>query len=146
MATTRKRRRVVPGVLIATGIAGLGLAAASQLDLNWSGTFQDGVVPVTADCQPTDQPITVSFSDPAFASGSATTSPWTVSSLEFTGIADTCANLNYEVAVRASDTWVKAGTGTVPAAPSTTLLTVPLDSHTPHQITDVALTIYGDKA
>src|SRR5690625_5995506 len=88
MATTRKRRRVVPGVLIATGIAGLGLAAASQLDLNWSGTFQDGVVPVTADCQPTDQPITVSFSDPAFASGSATTSPWTVSSLEFTGIAD----------------------------------------------------------
>lgn len=143
---THKRRRVVPGVLIAAGIAGLSLAAATQLDLDWDGTYQAGTTTVDADCQ--KDPIDVSFSEPEFLED-APDIPWSVGELSFTGISDACLDLSYEVAVRTSgednQNWLSLANGTVPDLVPLTL-SVPLADIDPQTISDVALTIHGTKA
>lgn len=94
-----KRRSIVPGALVVVGLAGLSLAAASELDLNWGGTFQAGAVEVQADCQ--DGPIDVTFAEPQFASASEL--PWTVDSVEFSGISSACQGFDYQAAYQLSE-------------------------------------------
>lgn len=136
-----KRRLILPGVLIAAGLAGFGLAAASELDLDWGGTFQAGAVTVSADCQA--GPIKADFSAPQFREAAAsTTAPWSVETLTFSGISSPCMGTSYEVAVRTSApnaVWTKVGTGPV----STTSLAVTLGSSVKAEtIADVALTMH----
>ncbi|PYF98326.1 hypothetical protein SAMN05216184_11270 [Georgenia satyanarayanai] len=134
-----KRRLILPGLLIAAGLAGFGLAAASELDLDWGGTFQAGAVTVEADCQ--SGAIDVTFAAPEFEAAAAA-APWSVDALSFSGISATCVNTTYEVAVRTAAsgaTWTELGTGTVAG----TTLSVPLGSGVKAEtIADVALTMH----
>lgn len=137
----RKRRSIAPAVLIAAGLAGLGLAAASELDLNWNGTFQAGTVPVTADCQAEEETVIVAFSEPTFtARGANTDTPWHVAELEFSNISVACDGGSYEVAVRdAGAEWTKLDQGTV----NGTTLSAPIGAANPQNFDEVALTIHG---
>lgn len=140
---TRKRRRIVPGMFIAAGILGLGLAAASQLNLNWSGVYQDGTVVVDADCQ--EGPITVSFSDPDFqGSAAGNVAPWAIATIDFQDVDEACNGYSYQAAVRiegpTDSGWQELGTAGIVSAPS---IKAPLDGIAPHTITDVALTIHS---
>jgi len=138
----RKRRSIAPAVLIAAGLAGLGLAAASELDLNWNGTFQAGTVPVAADCQADGETVAVAFSEPTFTAGGANTeTPWTVAELEFSNISEACVGGSYEVAVRDAGTtsWTELANGTV----NGTTLTAPIGAANPQNFDEVALTIHG---
>lgn len=137
----KKRRPIAPAVLIVAGLAGLGLAAASELDLNWNGTFQAGTVPVTADCQADGETVAVAFSEPTFTAGGANTeTPWTVAELEFSNISEACVGGSYEVAVRSGDTsWTKLASGTI----NGTTLTAPIGAANPQNFDEVALTIHG---
>ena len=141
MTTTqgvRRGRKIAAGALLILGIGGATAAAAAQLNLTWTGSFQAGAVSVTADCQPSSKAITSSFDAPTFA-GSAGL-PWTVANLKFAGIDEACKTLNYEAAYQLSaGDWVKLGSGTV--AGST--LTVALGTVDPQAVKQVALTIYG---
>lgn len=91
-------RSLVPGALLVLGLGGLGMAAASELELSWDGTFQAGALDVQADCQ--DGPIDVAFTERAFASGVKV--PWTIDSVEFTGISEKCHRMDYEAAYKLS--------------------------------------------
>ena len=135
-----KRRPIAPIVLIVAGLAGLGLAAASELTLNWNGTFQAGTIPVTADCQE-DGEIAVAFSEPTLTASTANTNtPWTVAELEFSNISTACTDHAYEVAVRSGDmSWTKLANGTV----NGTTLTAPIGAANPQNFDEVALTIHG---
>lgn len=135
-----KRRFVVPGILIAAGLAGFGLAAASELGLDWGGTFQAGAVVVQADCQ-TDE-IDVAFAEPEFDASVTTRAPWSVDSLTFSSISSACADATYEVAARAgaSSGWTIVGTGKVPTGGTLTLDFA--NGVTATNITELALTMH----
>lgn len=139
----KRRRSLAPAALIVAGLAGLGLAAASELDLVWGDSnFQAGAVEVSADCQEGD--VTVNFANPEFASGSEV--PWTVEHVEFSGISQACHGATYEAAYRMVDdaTWVElpAGSGTVSST-----VTAPLSGVGDVQdIAEFALTIHGSAA
>ena len=127
-------------VLAVVGIAGLSMAAATQLDMSWNGEFQAGRTTVTADCQPGDQKIGVAFSDPVASTGG--TLPWSIGKLEFSGINTDCEGSRYKVdyKVTASSQWVSLADGTNLALDSG-VLAINLGSVDPQKIAEVALTI-----
>lgn len=88
-----RRKALAVGIAV-VGVAGLSLASAAQLNLVSDGAqFQSGV-DVVANCQPANQDISVSFSDPSLAaSGYASTS------VVFSGIAPACFTKLANVAV-----------------------------------------------
>ncbi len=134
----RRGRKIAAGVLLVLGLGGATAAAAAQLGISWSGSFQAGAVAVNADCQPSSKSITSSFDTPTF-SGTASL-PWTIANVKFAGVDDACKTYNYEAAYKASSgDWVKLGTGTVTGA----TVSVPLGSVDPQTIKQVALTIYS---
>ncbi|MFT4109286.1 hypothetical protein [Propionicimonas sp.] len=140
-STTPARRRgkkIAATTLLVLGLGGASAAAAAQLGMSWTGSFQAGATSVTADCQPSSKTITSSFDKPTFSSSS--TLPWTVANVTFANIDDACKTLNYEAAYKlSSGEWVKLGTGTVTG----TTVSVPLGSLDPQSIKQVALSIYS---
>lgn len=133
-----KARSVVAVAALLIGLTGATAAAAAQVGLNWTGTFQAGATSVTADCQPSGETITASFDTPTFVQG---TLPWTVANVKFAGVNDACKTLKYEAAykTKAGD-WVKLGAGTVSGSTISQSITAGLDVQT---IDKVALTIYS---
>jgi hypothetical protein len=136
--------------LAVLGVAGLTTAAASQLNLQWTGAFQAAAVTVAADCQPTNETISVAFTDPLFTAsgGNVAGAAWNVANLNFTNINAACATKSYQVAYSTDgSTWVQlGGAGTVasPVAPATTsTVSVALGSVDPQGIKKVSLAIYG---
>lgn len=147
--STSKRRSIVPGALVVAGLVGLGIAAASELDLVWGGTFQAGEVEVQADCQLDGQQIGVAFSSPEFDGGSDI--PWNTHEVVFSNISEECSNLTFEAAYRttANDVtpeWQPLGSGVVGDAQNEDGdLLVNLGGVDDTQtITGFALTIHGD--
>lgn len=141
-----KRRSIVPGALVVAGLVGLGIAAASELDLVWGGTFQAGAVEVTADCQVQGEEIGVAFSAPYFVSSRSI--PWTVDDVVFSDIPTDCqaAGMEYQAAYRTASTgsWVELGDF---AAVDGATLNVELPSAVdPQAITEFALTIQSPAA
>lgn len=135
--STGRGRKVAAGALAALGVLGLGLAAASQLNLTWAGNFQAGAVEVSADCQ--TEAVTVSFANPEF--DGTVTAPWTIDSVDFANVSPECANMAYEASYKvAGADWTAPTTGTVQG----TTITVPLTGVDPQEIAEFALTIYGD--
>jgi hypothetical protein len=141
MSRSRSNRpSVVPGVLVLVGLVGLGLAAASELDLTWNDTFQAGVVEVQADCQ--TGPIGVSFSEPTFTAASAD-APWTTDEVTFTGISTACHGLDYQAAYRIGGDWVPLDGVTAQVGAT---VVASLDGVDPQDVTEFALTIQGSAA
>lgn len=137
-ARTRRYKKVAATALLVLGLGGATAAAAAQLGMSWTGTFQAGATSVTADCQPSSKTITSSFDTPTF-SGSSTL-PWSIANVKFSNIDDSCKTLTYEAAYKlASGDWVKLGTGTVGG----TSVSVSLGSIDPQTIKQVALSIYS---
>ena len=134
-----RARKIAAGSLLGLGLLGLGVAAASQLDLVWGGNFQAGAVEVKADCQ-TDE-IAVGCADPAFAG--AADVPWSIASVSFSDIDGKCLGLAYETAykVDGGTGWVKLSGGTVGGDVITN--SIPEDADV-QEITDFALTIHGN--
>jgi len=83
------RRKGLAVALGIVGVAGLTLAAASQLTLNVNSNLQAGVQ-VLADCQPVGDDITVSFGTPTFAAGA-----YEVTTATFGNVNPNCFPLNY---------------------------------------------------
>lgn len=135
--TDGRTRRAAAWVLGGLGILGLGVAAASQLNMDWDGNFQAGNVIVDADCQ--DGTIDVSFDDPKFDAVDAEL-PWTIANVNFAGVDNECVGLDYEAAYKTGGEWEQLDSGTV-TAPS---FTVALDGVDPQTIDEVALTIYSE--
>lgn len=148
---TTKRRPILPVALILAGLVGLGLAAASELDMAWNGSFQAGAVEVTADCQDEGAQIGVSFADlefdPTATQIDATNVgpvPWSVASIEFTNISAACHSLSYEAAYLVDEAtgWKQLGpAATVGEAGVTVDVPEGVD---PQTISRIALTIHGD--
>lgn len=137
-----KRRSIVPGALVVAGLVGLGIAAASHLEMEWGGTLQAGTVVVDADCQvDTDQAIGVAFSSPYFVSTKSI--PWTVDDVVFSEIPEACqgADMDYQAAYRTADgdTWNELGEFATVGSNAT--LSVDLEGADPLEITEFALTI-----
>lgn len=133
-------RKIVAGTLVGLGVLGLGMAAATQLNLGWAGQFQAGTVDVNADCQTGE--ITVSYDRPEFAEAAET--PWSIANVNFAGIDDKCEGLNYQVAYKVSEgeSWVEDATGKIPADAD---LSVAVPAAVDVQdIAEFALTIYSE--
>lgn len=137
----RRGRKIVAGTLVGLGVLGLGMAAATQLNLGWTGNFQAGTTVVDADCQPSEETIGVSYDDPDFAA-SATT-PWSIANVNFTDINNACVGKTYEVAYKIGEgaEWQKGGTGTVQGDTVTDELSGIDDIQ---KVTEFALTIYSE--
>jgi hypothetical protein len=136
---TRRGRKIAAGALLILGLSGATAAAAAQLNLSWTGSFQAGSTSVTADCQ-TSGTITSSFDTPTFSGTSSL--PWAVANVKFAGVASTCGGLKYEVAYKTTGDWVQLGTtATVPTNGGT--ISAALGSVDPQTITKLALTIYS---
>lgn len=136
-----KARKVAAGALLGVGVLGIGLAAASQLNLEWQGNFQAGAVTVNSECQET--PITVTFDAPEF--DESETAPWTIAGVNFDSIDNACVGSTYEVAYRTADDgdWDNYVTGKTIAAEGTLNEALPADV-IPEDIKGFALTIYGE--
>lgn len=132
-------RKIVAGTLVGLGVLGLGMAAATQLNLGWSGNFQAGTVEVESDCQ--TSAISVTFSDPALNAEGAQDNPWSIDNVQFSGIDGACVGLNYEVAYKSTDSdgWTTLATGT-----ADTTITAALPEGDWQDLSDFALTIYGE--
>jgi len=129
------RRKVVAVGLGIIGIAGLSLAAASQLSLSVNSNLQAGVE-VLADCQTAT--VGVEFDSPAWNAGS-----FDVDGATLTNIDNECDGLDYIFVVTgAGDAALQTVTGTVGG----TSITAPFSATDAEDITGVALTIYGDNA
>lgn len=150
MASTKSKkvRKVLAVGLAVVGVAGMSLAAASQLSLTNSTKFQAGSTTISADCQGTT-PIPVTFGTPAL---NATTGVYSASTVVFSGVKSTsaeCGGLTYKVAVKTPTGWseVTTGTPTVPTttpAASTSVLTVSIPAGVvANDISGVSLTIYS---
>jgi hypothetical protein len=146
--STTTRRKIAAGGLVALAIAGLGLASASELNLNAdAATFQAGNTAQTnADCQGNNV-IKVSLSTPEFEPGE--TNPWTVSKVTFSNISAACVGKSVQAAYStdSASTWVKlANVTAVPAVDESG--TASLQQAVPatvdaEDITNWALTIYS---
>lgn len=134
-------RKIVAGTLVGLGVLGLGMAAATQLNLGWDGQFQAGTTTVKADCQTSE--IDVSYDDPEFAG--AVVTPWTIENVNFANIDAKCGGLNYEVAYKVSevDGWVKDAQGIVAEKGGTISVATP-DGVDVQEIAEFALTIYSE--
>jgi len=150
MASTKskKTRKALAVGLAVVGVAGMSLAAASQLSLTNNTKFQAGSTTITADCQGTTN-IPVTFGTPTLNS---TTGVYSAQSVIFSGVkslAAECGGLTYKVAVKTPSGWseVTTGTPTVPtttAAGSTSVLTVAIPAGVvANDISGVSLTIYS---
>lgn len=129
-------RKVAAGALLGLGVLGIGMAAASQLGMTWSGNFQAGAVEVDADCQAGI--ISVGYDDPAFKDATAPT-PWEIANVNFTGISEACDTKSYEAAYKTDGDWVQLDAGNVAGAS----LAVALPANVlPQDITEFALTIF----
>ena len=146
------RRKSLAIGLAVVGVAGLSLASASQLGLNWTpSVFQAGSVSVTSDCQISGHLITGAFSAPTFAAGKTT--PWTVGSAVFSGVDSACNGKTFEVAYTTAaggTTWSQLAvtpstvTATDATTPANNKITVPIPSTLdPNSITGWALTIHS---
>ncbi len=131
-----RARKVAAGTLLGLGVLGIGMAAASQLEMNWNGNFQAGAVAVDADCQTSE--IEVSYNDPDFA-GSAGV-PWTIDQVNFDSIDAKCDGGKYEVAYKTDDNWIELDKGTASAG----VLSVDVPGVDTQTITGFALTIYSE--
>ena len=136
---TNKRARAAAVALTIVGVAGLSMAAAAQINLNYTGAFQAGATTtINADCQ--NATVDVKYDTPVF-DGSATT-PWKVATVTFSKIDTGCQGKKYEAAYKTSGDWVKLTGGTV--ATGATSVAVPLPaSLNANDIKSLALTIYG---
>lgn len=137
------RRKSLAIGLAVVGVAGLSLASASQLGLNWnSAVYQSGqTVAVDAVCQ--SGAVQAAYDAPVFTPA-ASGSPWVVSQVKFTGVDPKCAGKTVEVSYKVSATgqWQ---TDAVPtsAKVSGTSITVPIPSTASSDtITNWALTIH----
>ena len=108
--TQKKGRKIAAIGLLGLGIAGMGLGAATQLNLLWNGKYQAGAVTVNADCQGEGE-ITVGFDKPVFISGQ--TIPWNIANVKFSDIHADCVGSNYEVAYNTGSGWSELGSGKV---------------------------------
>ncbi|WP_188042914.1 hypothetical protein [Changpingibacter yushuensis] len=138
------RRKGAAVLLAAIAARGIGFGAASQLNLSWNGTYQAGSVTVDSNCQATGQDITVGFSDPIF--NAAVTLPWTISTIQFADVSDACNTKSYSVAYQSSgsDEWTELVSGqTLNLSNGAFDVDLP-SSVDPQEITNVALTIYGN--
>ena len=138
------RRKSLAIGLAVVGVAGLSLASASQLTMNWGQqTFQAGNVTVKTDCQTT--PITVTYDSPTFLG--TQTNPWTIANVNFVGIDATCNQKTYEVAYKVgTGAWTQTTptSGTVSATGTTNTITTALPAGVdPSTITAWALTIHS---
>jgi hypothetical protein len=131
-----KIRRGVAFTLAALGLSGLGLAAAAQLNMAWTGSFQAGATAVNADCQ--KDTITSVLGSPIFDGTKAV--PWSIAALRFTGVSAACNGMKYEAAYKTgAGDWLKFGTGQV----SGTTITVIFGPLSAQSLTDVSLTIFS---
>lgn len=146
------RRKSLAIGLAVVGVAGLSLASASQLGLNWTpSVFQAGSVTVNSDCQTAGHAITGGFTAPTFTAGKTT--PWTIASAVFSGVDSTCNGKTFEVAYTTAaggSTWSQLAvtpstvTATDATTPANNKITVPIPSTLdPNTITGWALTIHS---
>ncbi|MDQ7992365.1 MAG: hypothetical protein AAGC63_04510 [Propionicimonas sp.] len=132
-----RKSRVAAVALAVVGVAGLSMAAAAQLNLNFTGSFQAGAAAVNADCQTST--IAVTYAAPSFEASA--TVPWRVGKVTFDSVDATCNNKGYKAAYKlGSANWVEFATGTTATGKLTVDLPAGLDANT---ISQVALTIYG---
>lgn len=142
---TNRKIRAAAVALSIVGVAGLSMAAAAQLNLSFTGSFQAGATTVTADCQTGD--VGVAFSVPAFDTAATTGAPWKISTVTFSGISAPCSGKSFKTAYKTTGGWVEiagtgagAGTGTI----SGTSVSVNIPSGINQQdITQLALTIHS---
>lgn len=134
-------RKLAAGLLAGLGILGLGVAAASQLNMAWAGNFQAGNVTIDADCQVENQAVNVNFDKPEFvATVHDSELPWGVANVNFTNVSGECNAKSYEAAYKTDGTWTELSNGTV----NGTSIAVPLGTVDPQTIDEVALTIYSE--
>lgn len=131
--------KVTAGVLLAHGIVGLGFAAATQLGTAWTGNFQAGAIGAETNCQPPDQPLVVSLTDPIFTGTDGV--PWKATHVQFSDIDSQCFGLNYHVAFRTNGDWQLLESPTASGTVSGPTLTADLGTLELGESTEFALSI-----
>lgn len=147
MASTqsKKTRKGLAIGLAVVGVAGLSLAAASQLSLTSAAKFQAGSVTINADCQGTTA-IPVTFGAPTL---NTTSGVYSAASVDFGSIAVTgtpnCNGLKYKVAIQTSTggTWTDITPTGSPTVTAATLSVAIPSGTTASNITGVSLTIFS---
>lgn len=127
------RRKVLAVALGVVGVAGLSLAAASQLSLSVNSNLQAGVE-VLADCQ--TAVVGVEFDSPAWNAGQFDVDGATLSSIDAA-----CDGLEYTLVVLgAADAELASASGTV----SGTSIAAAFTAVDAEGVEGVALTIFGN--
>jgi hypothetical protein len=126
------RRKALAVGLAVVGVAGLSLAAASQLSLSVEFNLQAGVQ-VLADCQAST--VTVDFDKPSWAGGGFTVAGATLGSIDAA-----CEGAEYDFVVAdASGAALATASGTVTGA----TIDADFSAVNAASVAQVALTIYG---
>ena len=129
--TSAKTRKTAALALAFTGVAGLSLAAAAQLNLDTASLGAGATV--VASCQPSGTPIDVAFQT-TFEGGE-----YKATALDLTSIDAACNGLNYKVTLTKDGGSVigSEATGTI----SGTSVSVPLSNVPAEDVANVAVVI-----
>lgn len=128
--------RVVLSLALAGSAAlSLMIAAASRLESAWHGSMQIGSSIIGGECQPATQPVQATLGEPKFDGDNV--SPWTITTVEISGIHPDCSDHSYEAAYLSGAQWVSLAKGTI----SGSTISIPLIDAAVDELTQFTLTI-----